>query len=47
MAVYDEYLKNQNGAPHGPAGGADDAPAQTNGTETLNPSAEEVKGVEA
>lgn len=38
MAVYDEYVKNQ---------GEDGSVQQPNGTENLNPQAEEVKDAEA
>jgi polyadenylate-binding protein len=40
LNVYDEYVKNQGGEQGG-------APAQPNGTENLNPNADEAKNVEA
>ena len=40
MNVYDEYVKNQQD-------GQDTGPPQINGTENLNPTAEEVKDPEA
>jgi len=42
LNVYDEYLKNQ-----GPANGEEGGAPQTNGSENLNPAAEDVKDPEA
>ena len=43
MSVYDEYVKAQPGQ----MGGGENGPAQPNGTENMNPTAEEVKDPEA
>lgn len=41
MTVYDEYIKNQSGP------GGENGASMPNGTENMNPAAEEVKDPEA